>query len=102
MQTPLGGFVTLTCALASASTSMVPGISATIWVALMLVVLIVVATSLVAKPVNCTVEAPFVDLVRKSEPAIVTFTEAFAQLLVHAEAVSGVTDVTVGAGLGAP
>src|SRR5208283_2756404 len=102
MQTPLGGFVTLTCALASASTSIVPGISATIWVALMLVVLIVVGFSFVAKPVNCTVDAPFVELVRKSEPAIVIFTELFVQLLVHTEAVSGVTDVTVGAGFGAP
>jgi hypothetical protein len=52
--------------------------------------------------VNVTVEAPLVDVDRKSDPAIVIFTEAFPQLLPQAGAVFGVTDVTTGTGLGVP
>src|SRR5260370_22187217 len=100
MQGALGGLITSICALESGFIRYEPGMTALIWVEVMLVVLMAVCTPNVATPVYVTVELPLVEVGRKLVPVRVIVT--LAQFLVQTAAFVGEMEVSTGTGLGAP
>jgi hypothetical protein len=97
--TALGGLMTLIFAV-SLALRYVPGMLAVMEVEEMLVTLMAVSVPLVAAPVKVTLEPPFCETGRKLLPDIAM--DTFEHLLLQVAAEFGLTEESIGNGLGAP